>query len=268
MSTRAFVQRHPLTTYFGIAFLISWGSGLVMLAAKFVQEGSTHSPDALLLFPILVVGVGLTGTILTGLAGGSRGLGDLFARIRRWQVGAVWYAVALLIPPGLIMIVLLTLHTLASSEFVPNFFLLGILFGLFPGFFEEIGWMGWAFPQMQSKHSTLTASITLGVLWWLWHMPVVDSLGAASPHGAYWFPFFLAFGAVLTAMRVLIAWVYANTQSLLLTQLMHASSTGSLVILSPSHLSPAQETLWYAVYAGALWLAVAIVTGIYGKRLV
>jgi CAAX protease family protein len=49
---------------------------------------------------------------------------------------------------------------------------------------------------------------------------------------------------------------------------MHASSTGSLVILSASHLSPAQETLWYAVYAGALWLAVAIVTGIYGKRLV
>jgi hypothetical protein len=67
----------------------------------------------------------------------------------------------------------------------------------------------------------------------------------------------LAFIAVMTAMRVLIVWVAANTTSVLLAQLMHASSTGFLVMLSPASVTPAQEALWYAVYAGVLWLAVA-----------
>jgi uncharacterized protein len=72
----------------------------------------------------------------------------------------------------------------------------------------------------------------------------------------------------MTAMRVLIAWIYVNTKSVLLAQLMHASSTGSLVILSPPLVTPGQETLWYAVYACALWAVVAIVVIAYGKNLV
>jgi hypothetical protein len=60
-------------------------------------------------------------------------------------------------------------------------------------------------------------------------------LGAASPHGAYWLPFFLAFAAILTTMRVLMVWVYRNTGSVLLAQLMHASSTASVVVLRDPH---------------------------------
>jgi hypothetical protein len=81
-------------------------------------------------------------------------------------------------------------------------------------------------------------------------------------------PFFLAFVALVMAMRVLIVWLYSNTKSVLLAQLMHASSTGFLVVLSPLSVSPAQETLWYAVYAAALWMAVALVVARYGKGLV
>ena len=121
---------------------------------------------------------------------------------------------------------------------------------------------------MRLKRSALSAGLWLGVLWGLWHAPVVDYLGAAAPHGAYWLPFFLAFIAILTAMRVLIVWVYSNTNSVLLAQLMHASSTGFLVILGPAHVSPAQEVLWYAVYAVVLWMVVALVIARYGKGLV
>jgi hypothetical protein len=63
----------------------------------------------------------------------------------------------------------------------------------------------------------------------------------------------------MTAMRVLLVWVYSNTGSLLLAQLTHASSTGFLIILDPSGLSPAHGTLWYAVYAVVLWIPAAIV---------
>jgi hypothetical protein len=81
----------------------------------------------------------------------------------------------------------------------------------------------------------------------------VDSLGAASPHGAWWPAFFAAFVGVIAGLRVLISWVYTNTGSLLLAQLLHASSTAFLVILSPPAVSPAQEALWYGVYAALLW---------------
>ena len=59
---------------------------------------------------------------------------------------------------------------------------------------------------------------------------------------------------------MLIAWAYSHTGSLLVAQLLHASSTGSLVLFSPLTVTPAQEALWYAGYALVLWAAVAAIT--------
>ena len=91
--------------------------------------------------------------------------------------------------------------------------------------------------------------------------------GAATPHGPNWFPFFLAFTAVMTAMRVLISWIHVHTNSVFLEELLHASSTGSPVVFGPPYLTPSQEALWYAVYASALWLVVGSVIVILGRRL-
>ncbi len=174
----------------------------------------------------------------------------------------------MVIPPTLILAVLLTLSASVSRDFAPHLFPIGILFGLPAGFLEEIGWTGYALPKIRVKNSALAAGIFLGVLWGIWHLPVVDFLGATYPHGAYWLGYFLAFVGLVTAMRVLIVWVYSNTSSVLLAQLLQASSTGFLVVLSPVPISPAHETLWYAVYAAVLWVAVAFVTATYGRRLV
>jgi hypothetical protein len=96
---------------------------------------------------------------------------------------------------------------------------------------------------------------------------VIDYLGTATPHGAYWLQYFLAFTAAMMAMRVLIGWIYTNTKSVALAQLMHASSTASLVVFSPGGVTAGQEALWYAVYAAALWLVVRIVTAGFGQGL-
>jgi CAAX protease family protein len=71
----------------------------------------------------------------------------------------------------------------------------------------------------------------------------------------------------MTAMRVLICWIYANTDSVLLAQFMHVSSTGSLVIFSPLRVDAAQEALWYGLYGISLWVVVAIVARTYGRRM-
>src|SRR5262249_3420793 len=157
--------------------------GLVVLGPKLVRGETIPALDALLLFPVLVVGVGLTGLVLTALVDGRDGVRALVSRMRHWRVGVQWYIAALLLPPVLILAVLLAFRSLVSPTFVPNFFPIGFLFGIIPGCFEEIGWTGYALPRMQAGRSSLAASLLLGVLWGIWHVPVVDSLGAAAPHG-------------------------------------------------------------------------------------
>jgi membrane protease YdiL (CAAX protease family) len=218
------------------------------------------------MFPVMLVGPCISGIVLTSILEGARGLRRLFAQMSLSSFPARWYA-ALLVPPVLILTVLLCLERFVSSAYEPNRFFVGILFGIPAGFLEEIGWTGYALPKMRSQSSTLAASLVLGIIWSLWHIPVVDYLGTASPHGTFWLPFLLAFTLAMTAMRVLIAWIYSNTHSLLSAQLMHVSSTGSLVVFSPTQVTAAQEVRWYALYGLVLWIAVAIVVKAFGKRL-
>jgi membrane protease YdiL (CAAX protease family) len=209
------------------------------------------------MFPVMLLGPCLTGIILTRISGGASGLKDLFARMGRIRLGR-WYA-ALLIPPGMILIVLLGLDKFVSTVYAPNRFLIGIGFGVVAGFLEEIGWTGFAFPAMSARRSWLSAAVLLGVIWGMWHLPVIDFLGTATPHGSYLLPYCLVFIGAMTAMRVLIGWLYFNTRSVFLAQVMHVSSTASLVVLSPPAVSARQEVMWYSIYGLILWLVVAVV---------
>jgi CAAX protease family protein len=261
-----FFARHPVSTYFALTFAVSWLGAFAVAAPHLLRGEAIPKFAGLMMFPAMLLGPSAVGILLTRTVDGSGGLRDLFSRMFRARVPARWYS-ALLIPPVLVLTVLFCMKTFVSPVFAPNRFFVGIGFGFVAGFFEEIGWMGFAFPKMRRVDNALAPAILLGLLWGCWHIPVIDYLGTSTPHGAYWLPFFLAFTAALTAMRVLIAWVYTNTQSVLLAQLLHAFSTGSLVVFSPPGASAAQESLWYAIYAAALWLLVAVVAITYGKRL-
>jgi membrane protease YdiL (CAAX protease family) len=135
---------------------------------------------------------------------------------------------------------LTALEHIWSPAFAPGFFPIGITFGLVAGFFEEIGWTGYAYPRLWQRFGAQRGALLLGFLWGVWHLPVVDSLGVASPHGPAWPVFFAAF-VFLVAVRLLICWLYVKTGSVLLAQLVHASSTGFLVVLSAPHV-----TAWQA----------------------
>jgi membrane protease YdiL (CAAX protease family) len=202
----------------------------------------------------MVIGVAVIAVVLTGAMDGRGGLHDLRARFTV-RVCPWWYT-ALIVPPVTILLVLVVLRAVVSASFAPNFLAYGVLAGVLAGFCEELGWTGFAYPRMRERWGALPAAVALGAVWAVWHLPVVDSLGAATPHGSAWLAFFGAFAALLVAVRILIAWVYDHTGSLRMAQLMHASSTGALVVLSASHVTPFQEAGWYFTYAVVLWIVV------------
>jgi CAAX protease family protein len=256
----SFVRRRPVFSYFALTYAVSWTGALLVVSPHLLRGEGVPKLAGILMFPVMLLGPSVAGIVLTRLLDGRAGLRELFARMRGISFGLRWYAM-LLIPPVLVFAVLLCLKTFVSPAYAPNLFLPGFGFGLLAGFFEEIGWMGYAFPRMQQYWRAFASAALLGVLWGTWHLPVIDYLGAATPHGAYWFPFFLAFVVTMTAMRVLIAFVYTRTNSVLLAQLMHASSTSALAVFSPPGVSAAQEVVWYVVYGAALWAVAAVVIG-------
>lgn len=265
--TNYLIRQHPVYSYFIIVFTISWIGSLVVAGPSFLRGEDISSTIVLLMLLFMLAGPSLAGVLLTYLVDGKKGLRGLFSRMRRWKVDIKWYSFALFIPLILILITLYALSVMISPSFTPGFFAIGIIYGLLAGYFEEIGWMGYAYPKMKQSLGTFKAAIILGLVWGIWHI-VAGFLGSFHSLGEYWLLNFLALWIVgMTAMRILIVWVYQNTQSILLCQLMHASSTGFLAVLSPVSLAPFQITLWYALYSGMLWIIVVVIGYTYGSSL-
>jgi uncharacterized protein len=243
---RAFVERHPLLTYFALTFVISWD---VVLTVIVVGPGGILATkeqfETLILFvgPAMLLGPSVAGILLTGILYGKAGFRDLLARMTRWRVGARWYFVALLTAPLVSTAILLAL-SLRSREFLPVIFtsdeqatllLMGIVGGLVVGFFEELGWTGFAIPTlMRLRYGVLSTGLIVGVLWGAWHLLVgFWSSGSASGEPAL-VSFLLDAFLFLVAFRVLMVWVYERTNgSLLLAMLMHASLVFTVNVINP-----------------------------------
>ena len=257
MKIRNWIRRQPVVSYFILVLLISWG-GSILGGMKLLQGVELELKDAL---PMAVAMLGapcFVGMPWTYICDGKKGFQDLFARMTNWRVGARWYAV-LLIFPLLILVVILSLSMLVVPELKPTFLQIGILFGLSAGFLEEIGWMGFVYPKMRLRFSILRASIYLGLIHALWH-GVADFLGNFYSFGENWLPYFAGFFVFVVALRVIIAWVYENTGSLLLAQLIHASSSGFLsIFVARTEFSGETWYIFYAAYAVVIWLVAAII---------
>jgi len=221
------------------------------------------------------------------------GFGPLFAamivikvnggRIRHWfhqiflvKVKLHWYLAGLVVPI-LIFSATTELYSLLGGE-VAEGSDLGLLAMLVPLFLwntllgggqEELGWRGFALPKLQEKYPALTASIILGFLHALWHLPMVFLPGTFQANSS-----FLLYILSATVMAVVFTWLYNNTGSVLPAMIFHGmNNTLPLFAILPS-FDPATmdipeiPTLLMLAYV-LVSLAVAIIINLFfgGKRL-
>jgi membrane protease YdiL (CAAX protease family) len=270
---KAFIKGHPLLSYFALAFAISWGA--ILLAVGLGPGGFSATPQQFKMampyaVPTMLLGPSVAGILMTCLLYGRAGFRELGSRLRRWRVGARWWAFALLTAPLVFAVVFLGL-SLISPEFLPRIFvtdnkvslvLMGIAIGLPVGIFEELGWTGFAIPRMRLRYGMLTTGLIVGVLWQGWHLlQGYWSSGVTSGEIslALWLSTWLVGALVgyLVAFRVLMVWVYEHTGSLLVAMLMHTSLVAATFILFPPLAVEANLISGIACAAG-LWVVVAV----------
>ncbi|HRQ38610.1 MAG TPA: type II CAAX endopeptidase family protein [Chloroflexota bacterium] len=267
---KATVQRYSLFFYFVLAYGIAWGGSLFVAAARGFDPGNLGLSDIFIMFLFMLAGPSLASVVLTAGCEGKPGLNNLFARLKEWHVSWRWGAVAVLTVPTLATITLLLLSTLASPIYKPGVTLaalgFGIVAGSLAGFFEEIGWTGFALPRLQARYNPLASGLILGVLWAFWHI-MADYWGNFAAFDLYWLPTFILFWFMpLTAYRVLMVWVHQNSPSLPLMQIMHAFYSGTLGVVGPT-TSVEEGLLWKALFAASLWVMLTVVVVRFGGDL-
>ncbi|ELY99249.1 CPBP family intramembrane glutamic endopeptidase [Natrialba asiatica] len=120
----------------------------------------------------------------------------------------IWYIPIVVLLPGVVIVRYGLMRLLELPHPPPQFSVVTVLvmFGAFVVFAlgEELGWSGYVIDSMQERWGALHASVLLGVVWAMWHLPVMVQLGQSSA--------LIALGCLnMVGVRVLFVWLYNNT---------------------------------------------------------
>jgi membrane protease YdiL (CAAX protease family) len=264
---KTFIKSHPVPAFFLMTFAFTWLVwGLIY---------AMHLSSAVGYIPFLLgaAGPSIMAFAISAIIGGKQEIKNLWRRITFWHVGLTWYLVALFFP-ALLVLAAIALFRLTGGA-VPAFTLLprewylipvALLIGILIGgpLEEEFGWRGFAIVHLQKRQNALVASLIVGILWGLWHLPAF-LIPWSSQHGLPVILFLLHD----IALSVIFTWIFNNTGgSVLLTMLAHGAFNVAITIF-PLLPSAAGSILPLEFAVGLLYAAAILVILIFGaKRLV
>jgi uncharacterized protein len=255
------MKRHPLVTFFLLVFILTW--------VVWVPRASGA--------PLGVLGQAWTwipaiaALLAAALTGGRGALRELGSRLVRWRVGWQWYVVVIL-GPAVFSLAVAGIYALFGgswAEAAPPAILAGplLLLPLFlailtltDGLGEELAWRGFALPRLLTRYNALVASVVLGVIWALWHLPLLWTEG----NGMFHLPVWLLL-LDLTAKSILFTWVFLHTRgSVLIAMLFHGAT--NLFLVSPEVVSTGDFQVAVLAMVGK-WVLVGIVLVVAGPSL-
>jgi membrane protease YdiL (CAAX protease family) len=219
----AVIRKHPLISFFVIAYAFTYAIDLLAATTFFV------------LIALATFGPLFAAVVVTRIESGWAGVRALLQRARDWRVGIGWYAVVVFGFLGLYLAAMeLTVILGGKVDFgkidpwytVPLLFLVILLVGGPVG--EEFGWRGFALPRLSQRGGPLMAALVLGLPWALWHLPnwwVPHSAQFVNVQGNGNYVFFIGeFVVFIVGLSIVFAFVYFSTgASVLMVLLLHAS---------------------------------------------
>jgi uncharacterized protein len=245
-------SRWLLIAFFVLTFTVTWVLFITVAAAI---PANTAPGYALVLLGVYAPG--LVALALTARHSGLEGVRALLARILIANVAAKWYVFAV----SYVVVVKLSaalLHRLIAGAWPafgtdPVYVIpLAIAFSTPFQAGEEVGWRGYALPRLADRYGLPAASVVLGVIWALWHVPQFYIAGADTYHQS-----FIVWAFQVIAISIAMAWLYAKTGgSLLLVMLMHAAINNAKDIVPSGVPDPRGVFSLHASLVG--WLALAV----------
>ena len=262
--TAAFIKSHPLISYFFLAYAGMWIviSPLVMDSLGWIELSDGVS----LLFFVLssLSGPALAAFWVTGVLEGKAGMARLLRRMFQVRAGLQWYAVALFI----FLVIWLAVYSflydgapiqnlMAKPSLLLSGFLPSVIMGLIiPSIGEEPGWRGFALPRMQTAYGPVVATLILGTLHGIWHLPALFTplLGPFTVEG------FIEFVLTAAAGTFIYTWVFNNTRgSVWIAMVLHASSNAASQLVGSLIPEDVALTGWRNVLASG-WINVIVFT--------
>ena len=222
--------RTRVGAFFVLTFAWSWTFWLLSSAVEAHAATAAVALSALASF-----GPGIAAVAMVGFSGGRAGLHHWLKRCLQWRVGWRWILLTLLLPltvtAGVALAHAALGGTLTTSPahgqvlLVPAAFVWVFFAGRPLG--EEFGWRGYALPALQGRFGWRIASLVLGALWGVWHLPLFTMVGTSQSQTPVH-----VFMSMIVALSVLFAWIFNRTgHSVVPALVLHtAFNTWSFVI--------------------------------------
>lgn len=252
-----------LIAFFGLTFAVSW---LLWLPSVLRSNEIVALPEIVGLFgqfvPLMPSVVAL---LLVAREDGRAGVSRLLKRAVQIDFNPVWFIPTLLLPPLIGLLTRFVMRTTGNEVLngweapslvtaVGTFFFILVA----GGGLEEFGWRGYALGRLQKQQSALTASLVLGVLWGLWHLPLHFISGTTQAHIPVW-----QFVLRVAVNAILFTWLFNNTRgSVLIPILFHTVGNTTSALLPPFFATSFGRWTNFSI----LVVIVVIVVGVWGPK--
>lgn len=281
----SWLTRHPVTSFFILAYVIAWLLWLPLILSKGNGLGliPLNSGGAIFFLSLITLGSfgpALSALVMSAITAGKAGVRLLLRRVVRGKVGFHWYLMAMFSPLLALLPWLFFMPGALAAFFSLRWEAAGLLLGAVVAsillvflsmiygtpLLEEIGWRGFALPRLQEQMGPVRGSIVLGTLWGFWHAPLAFftawGLGYRLAGLALAFPLFVLW---TISLALIMTWMFNNTRGSLFIAIMFHAAIDTFVPLATRLVTIAMHgtggsgdnLLLFAVFPFLPWFVVA-----------
>ena len=201
---KSFLKRYQITIFFVLVIVLSWFPWYAGIA-----------PETITFMPSLL------GLAMAFAVGGKQGGLNLLRSVGRWRVQSRYWLIAWF-GPLVIFVIGLGIYLMMGGQAPPftvfrhELYLLPlwliVVFLPFNGpVGEELGWRGYALPRLQQRSGPIIASLVIGTIWGIWHLP--SFFNPTSVQSSLGLVFLIPYVAGTISNSVIMTWLYNRTNA-------------------------------------------------------